>query len=70
MKDNEYFRELAKERLRSIPPDVSFSIGEFGDFTRDELIREVDLDSEVGREAVHMQIEFIRKMPRITQLPS
>ena len=48
-----------------MPPDVSFSIGDFGDFTRDELIKEIDKYSEVGKEAVDMQINFIKKMPKI-----
>lgn len=64
-KDIEYFKKLVKERLAAMPPDVSFSIGEFGDFTRDELIEEVEEYTPVGKEAVNMQINFIRKMPTI-----
>lgn len=63
--DIEYLKKLVKERLLAMPPDVSFSIGNFGDFTRDELIREVGKYSEVGKEAIDMQINFIKKMPRI-----
>ncbi|MBU4283496.1 MAG: hypothetical protein KJ968_00135 [Nanoarchaeota archaeon] len=60
-----YLKKLVKERLAAMPPDVSFSIGDFGDFTRDELIEEIDKYSEIGKEAVDMQINFIKKMPRI-----
>lgn len=63
--DIEYLKKLVKERLAAMPPDVSFSVGNFGDFTRDELIREVDEYSAIGREAINMQINFIKKMPRI-----
>jgi hypothetical protein len=63
--DIEYFKSLARERFAAMPPEVSFSIGEFGDFTRDQLIEEINLYSEVGREAIEMQIDFIKKMPRI-----
>lgn len=65
MKDTEYLKKLVKERLAAMPPDVSFSIGDFGDFTRDQLINEIDEYSEVGKEAIDMQLDFIRKMPRI-----
>ncbi|MEA3255103.1 MAG: hypothetical protein U9Q22_04660 [Candidatus Altiarchaeota archaeon] len=63
--DIEYLKKLVKERLYAMPPDVSFSIGSFGDFTRDELIREVEDESEVGKETIDMQINFIRKMSTI-----
>lgn len=63
--NTEYIKKLVKERLAAMPPDVSFSIGDFGDFTRDELIEEVDRDSEVGKETIEMQLNFIRKMPRL-----
>jgi len=63
--DIEYLKKLVKERLLAMPPNVSFSIGNFGDFTRDELIEEVDKYSEVGKETIEMQINFIKKMPKI-----
>lgn len=63
--DMEYIKKLVKERLHAMPPDVSFSVGHFGDYTRDELIEEVDRVTEVGKAAIEMQINFIRKMPRL-----
>ena len=63
--DNEYIKKLVKERLYAMPPDVSFSIGHFGDYTRDELIAQVEQGTDVGKAAIEMQIEFIRKMPRL-----
>ena len=48
-----------------MPPDVSFSIGHFGDYTRDQLIKEVEESTEVGKAAIEMQIDFIRKMPKL-----
>jgi hypothetical protein len=63
--DIEYIKTLVKERLAAMPPDVSFSIGDFGDFTRNELIHEVEEYTEVGKETIEMQLSFIRKMPKI-----
>ena len=63
--DMDYIKRLVKERLHAMPPDVSFSVGHFGDYTRDELIEEVDKATSVGKAAIEMQIDFIRKMPRL-----
>lgn len=52
-----------KKRLLAMPPDVSFSIGEYGDFSRNELITEVEKRSEIGMEIIEMQLTFIRRMP-------
>lgn len=66
MEENtDYLKQLVKERLHAMPPDVSFSVGNFGDFSRNQLIEEVDKGSEVGKAAIEMQITFIRKMPRL-----
>ena len=51
--------------LRAMPPDVSFSVGNFGDYTRNQLIEEVDKGTEIGKAAIEMQLAFIRKMPRL-----
>ena len=58
-------KNIVKERLYRIPANVSFSIGSFGDFTRDELIKEVENESEAGKAIVDMQLEFIIKMPNL-----
>jgi len=55
---------LVKERLMAMPPNISF-FGSFGEFTRDELIREVEEGSEVGTAMIEMQIEFIKQMPQL-----
>lgn len=67
MKDENlnYLKRLVKERLAAMPPEVSFSIGDFGDYTRDQLIAEVDKYTDVGKETIEMQLDFIRKMPKI-----
>jgi len=61
-------KRLVKERLAAMPPNVSFSVGEFGDFTPHELIQEIDKGSEVGDAAIEMQITFIRSMPKLLKM--
>lgn len=63
--DDEYAKKLVIVRLRAMPPNVSFSIGRFGDFSRDQLIEQVSKGSDVGKAAIGMQLNYIREMPKI-----
>lgn len=67
--DSQYIKILVKERLSAMPPDVSFSVGNYGDFSPRDLINEIDKNSEVGKAAIEMQINFIRKMPKLMSSP-
>ena len=58
-------KRIVLKRLQAIPPNVTFSIGEQGRFTRDELISQVEKGTSVGKAAVEMQLNFIRKMTTI-----
>ncbi|MBN2880936.1 hypothetical protein JXM83_02680 [Candidatus Woesearchaeota archaeon] len=60
-----YIQKLVVERLSAMPPNVSFSIGGSGDFTRDQLIQEVNSNSKIGKVMMDMQIEFIKRMPNL-----
>ncbi len=65
---HEYTPEIKKlviARLNAIPPNISFSIGGFGDFTRDELIEEVRKDTAIGDAAIEMELVFLRKLPKL-----
>lgn len=55
-------------RLNAIPPDMSFSIGSYGDFTRNQLIEEVEKESDIGKAATEMELRFLRKLPKFAKL--
>lgn len=61
----EDIKRIVLKRLQAIPPNVTFSIGEHGRFSRDELIVEVEKGTSVGKAAIDMQLNFIRKMTTI-----
>ena len=63
--DKEYVKKLVIERLKTIPPNVSFSIGGYGDYTRDELIDQVLKETEVGKETIKSELMLLRGMPKI-----
>ena len=63
MNYSEDVKELVKLRLMSTPSNILISIGGFGEFTKDQLIDEVEKGSEIGNTAIRMEITFLRKMP-------
>ena len=63
--DKEYVKKLVIERLKTIPPNVSFSIGGYGDYTRDELINQVLKETDVGKETVKSELQLLRETPRM-----
>lgn len=67
MSYGEDVKELVKLRLMSTPSNIKISIGNFGEFSRDQLIKEVERGSAVGNAAIRMEIVFIRNMPLISK---
>ncbi|MFA4946718.1 MAG: hypothetical protein WC607_04260 [Candidatus Micrarchaeia archaeon] len=67
MTDDVYLKELVIMRLRAMPPNTSFSIGGFGDYSRDQLIGEVQKRSDIGQAAINLELKFLREMPRISE---
>lgn len=63
--DSDYVNKLVVTRLQSMPPNTSFSVGNYGDFTRDELISEVKNGTPVGKAAIEMELNFLREMPKL-----
>lgn len=60
-------KELVKIRLRTTPSNIKFSIGKFGEFDRDQLISEIDKNSDIGKAIIRMELLFLRKMPEIAK---
>lgn len=66
--DEKYLKKLVITRLGAIPPDVSFSIGKYGDFTRNQLIEQVEKGTDVGKAATEMELNFLRKLPKLAKM--
>lgn len=52
--------EIVLERLRIMPGSIKLHIGNYGAFTRDELIEQVSNKTEIGQLVVRMQMTYIR----------
>ncbi len=54
-------KEIALERLRQSPLTVNVSFGSDGKFmNRDELIEQVEKNTEFGKRIVNIQIEYLK----------
>ena len=55
-------KEIAIERLRQTPPNVKVSFGDSrGDFmNRDEMIEQVEKNTELGKRIVKVQLEYLK----------
>lgn len=47
-----------------VPPNLKLSIGHKGVFTRDQLKKEVEEESEVGKLYADMQLRFMRALAK------
>ena len=59
---DEIKREIVIERLRQAPPSVKVSFGTSdGEFmSRDEMIQQVEKNTEVGKKIVKVQLEYLK----------
>lgn len=55
-------KELVIARLSVIPQNKKISIGNFGEFNKDELIENVKSGSEVGKKIIEIELEFLRAL--------
>jgi hypothetical protein len=55
-------RELVLARIDVMPPNLKLSIGNFGTFTKQELMEHVRNGDEAGKQIVQMQLNFIKAL--------
>ena len=60
----EEIKKLVIARLDVLPENKKISIGNFGEFSKDELIDNVKNDSEIGNKIIEIEMEFLRAMKK------
>lgn len=55
-------KELVLARIDVMPPNLKLSIGNFGTFTKQELIEHVKKGDEAGKQIIQMQLNFIKAL--------
>lgn len=53
-------KNLVIARLKTLPDDKSISVGSEGDFTKEELVKHVEEDDEIGKKIVEAEMNFLR----------
>ena len=59
---DQYIKELVSARLETMSPDLNIAVGDVGEFTRDELLKHVEQEDEIGRLFIEFDIEFLRAL--------
>lgn len=57
---DEDVKKLVIARLDSLPSNVKISIGSSGSFTKGELIRNVENETDIGKKIVEIQLAYIQ----------
>ncbi len=56
-------KEIVIARLEALIPEMSFaSGGNFQSFTRDEIINEIKKDSQIGKDFIETEMNFLRAL--------
>jgi len=56
----EDIKELVIKRLESMPSNKKLSIGEYGEFNREQLVDHVRTEDEIGQKIVEVEMEFLK----------
>ena len=65
---DEDIRELVKARLQTFPSGKKISIGSDGEFSKEDLIKEVDQRTDLGKKIIDIQMDYMRAFKNGTLL--
>ena len=55
-------KEIILARVRAYTDDFELSIGGKGTFSRDEIVENIEKETDVGKEIIEMQMEYLRDL--------
>lgn len=58
----EQIKKLVIARLDSLPSNVNISVGSEGSFNKQQLIEQVESDTEIGEKMIEIELEYLRKL--------
>lgn len=58
----EQVKKLVIARLGSLPSNVKISVGSEGSFNKQELIDQVESDTEIGEKMIEIELQYLRKL--------
>lgn len=61
-KIDEELKKIVIARLEVFPSDKKISIGSVGEFTKQEMIENVEQETEVGEKIIEIQLNYLRSL--------
>ena len=55
-------KEIILARVRAYSDDFELSIGGKGTFSRDEIVENIEKETDVGKEIIETQMEYLRDL--------
>ena len=62
MDKNAEIRELVMARLSTLPSNKKISIGKYGELTRDDMIKHVSKEDEIGKKIIEIELAYLRAL--------
>jgi len=59
---DEQVKKVVIANLQGLSPDLRMHIGSMGEFSREEMIENVEKETEVGAKIVEIQLNFLRSL--------
>lgn len=56
--------ELVIERMKLFPSDKNISIGQDGNFTKDQIISHVKKNDEIGKKIVEIELSYLKALKK------
>jgi len=57
-------KELVIARLLLLPSGKKISIGSYGNFTKEELIENINKGNEVGKKIIEIEMDFLKALKK------
>ncbi len=61
---DEEIKKLVITRLSTMPANMKLSIGNYGIFSKDELIENVKKENEIGKLVIEMQLKYLKSFKK------
>lgn len=55
-------KDLVLARMEVIPSNVKISVGSEGQFTKEQIIKEIRENSEIGKKMIEIELTYLRKL--------
>lgn len=59
-------QEIVINRVLTMPDNVGISIGDGGEFSKDEIIKHIKKGDEVGKKFIKIQMSYLQSLKNLT----